>query len=375
MIWPRATVSELCSAVTSGGTPRRSNPAYYTPKGIPWVKTQELNDGRLEDAAEHISAQAIQESSAKLLPAGTILVAMYGATAGKLGVLGRPMACNQACCALVVKPGAADPRFLFYALLNSREELKGLANGAAQQNLSVRVIKEFRIPNPSLEVQQRAGSLLGALDDKVAVNERIVGTCRDLAGALFQQATVSPGSRTVPLSELAVHKPGKYLSKDAYAAGGPYAVYGSNSVMGWHSACLYEGRFAVLARIGSNCGSVRWSNSPAWVNNNASAIIPKDSRDALLLRHALDTVDMAPHRSGSAQPFIRVDSLMATDVTVPAASDHGRVTAQLEALARREAVAGPESRQLAQLRDTLLPQLMSGRLRVKDAEKIVEDAT
>lgn len=84
---------------------------------------------------------------------------------------------------------------------------------------------------------------------------------------------------------------------------------------------------------------------------------------------------MAPHRAGSAQPFIRVDSLMATDVTVPAESVQGRVAAQLEALSSREATAETESRQLAQMRDTLLPQLMSGRLRVKDAEKTVEDAT
>ena len=133
--WVRLPVEAVCARVTSGGTPSRSRPEFYSGL-IPWVKTKELRDGWVDETEEHINEDAIAVSSAKLLPANTVLVAMYGATAAMLGILRRPMTCNQACCALVVDPQRADMRFLFYSLYWHRAQLKKLAVGAAQQNLS-----------------------------------------------------------------------------------------------------------------------------------------------------------------------------------------------------------------------------------------------
>jgi type I restriction enzyme, S subunit len=101
--WKEIRIVDACARITSGGTPSRKVPAYYSNGAIPWVKTKELMDGFIFETEEAITSEAVEKSSAKKLPAGTILLAMYGATVGMLGILGREMACNQACCALISK--------------------------------------------------------------------------------------------------------------------------------------------------------------------------------------------------------------------------------------------------------------------------------
>ena len=170
--WEIRSVADVCERVTSGGTPSRREPAFYEGGTWPWVKTQELQDGWIDDTEEHITDRAINESSAKVLPANTILLAMYGATVGQLGILRRPMTCNQACCALIADPQKADFRFLYYQLLQIRSELKSLATGAAQQNLSGTVIKSLRLPFPKIQEQRAIAQILGTLDDKIELNRK-----------------------------------------------------------------------------------------------------------------------------------------------------------------------------------------------------------
>ncbi|MEK7401079.1 MAG: restriction endonuclease subunit S, partial [Gemmatimonadota bacterium] len=184
--WRVSAIEDVCIRVTSGGTPSRSDPSYYSGGTWPWVKTQELRDGWMDDAEEHITDEAVNSSSAKILPQHTILLAMYGATVGQLGILRRPMTCNQACSALIVDPEKADFRFLYYQLLYARAELRSLATGAAQQNLSGALIKSLLFPFPSLAEQRAIAHILGTLDDKIELNLRMSETVEAMARALFK---------------------------------------------------------------------------------------------------------------------------------------------------------------------------------------------
>lgn len=184
--WEIRSIEDVCRRVTSGGTPSRARPEFYSGGSWPWVKTQELQDNWIENTEEKITDDAIASSSAKILPANTILLAMYGATVGQLGVLRDPMACNQACCALIVDSDKADFRYLYYQLRHSRTQLKRLATGAAQQNLSGALIKSIRFPFPSLPEQKAIAAALGALDDKIELNQRMNATLEATARTLFQ---------------------------------------------------------------------------------------------------------------------------------------------------------------------------------------------
>jgi len=184
--WHKRPIEDVCLRVTSGGTPSRSNKEFYKNGKWPWVKTQELLDCWLEDTEEHITDDAIEKSSAKILPEKTVLLALYGATVGQLGILRRSMTCNQACCAMIVNEDKADFRYLYNALLSSRTQLKGLASGAAQQNLSGKLIREFVLPFPDLSIQRRIAHILGTLDDKIELNRRMNRTLEKMAAAIFK---------------------------------------------------------------------------------------------------------------------------------------------------------------------------------------------
>lgn len=184
--WQKYSLEEICLKITSGGTPSRQNPKLYKNGNINWIKTKELNNGYIFESEEKITEEAIKKSSAKLLPVNTILLAMYGATVGELGILGKEMACNQACCALIIDPKKADYRFIFYLLRLYKKEIQSLATGAAQQNLSAKTIKEFSFYIPNLEKQKKIADILSELDKKIDLNTQINQTLEQIAQALFK---------------------------------------------------------------------------------------------------------------------------------------------------------------------------------------------
>lgn len=184
--WQRLTIEDVCTRITSGGTPSRRNSEFFINGTIPWVKTQELQDGWIQETEEKITEEALRSSSAKLLPRNTVMLAMYGATVGQLGILGSSMTCNQACCALIVDKNIADFRYVYYLLRLHREVIKGLATGAAQQNLSAAQIKQFKFAFPDIKTQTRVADALSTLDDKIDLNRRINQTLESMAQAIFK---------------------------------------------------------------------------------------------------------------------------------------------------------------------------------------------
>ena len=137
----------------SGGTPSRSNKSYYG-GNIPWLKTGDLNDGFILNIPESITEEAVANSSAKINPTGSVLIAMYGATIGKLGILTFPSATNQACCACI-EFRAITQLYLFYFLLSQRSRFISRGGGGAQSNISKELIVNTHIPLPPLSEQQR----------------------------------------------------------------------------------------------------------------------------------------------------------------------------------------------------------------------------
>ena len=137
----------------AGGTPSRSNKSYFG-GNIPWLKTGDLNDGYISEIPESITEKAVANSSAKINPIGSVLIAMYGATIGKLGILTFPASTNQACCACI-KYFAITQSYLFYFLLSHRAAFIAKGGGGAQPNISKEIIVNTVIPLPPLAEQQR----------------------------------------------------------------------------------------------------------------------------------------------------------------------------------------------------------------------------
>src|SRR5437867_4015831 len=150
--WPVKAIREF-ARTASGGTPKRGVAAFYN-GDIPWVKSGELGDKTVFEVAERITKLGLESSSAKLFPAGTLCIALYGATVGKLGILGIEAATNQAVCGIFLPPDV-DTRYMFRFLESRRRELIEQGKGGAQPNISQDIIKNTRVPLPPLDEQHR----------------------------------------------------------------------------------------------------------------------------------------------------------------------------------------------------------------------------
>ena len=138
---------------TSGGTPSREHEEYFQNGTYPWIKTGELKDSPILETEESITDEAIKHSSAKLFEKDSLIIAMYGATIGQLGINKMKATCNQACCVLRPKKDKAfGIYYLFHFFKENREFIIGLGNGAAQQNLSQVLINKLKIVNPNKEI-------------------------------------------------------------------------------------------------------------------------------------------------------------------------------------------------------------------------------
>lgn len=183
--WKEYKLGKVAINITSGGTPKSSEERYYG-GSIPWLNTKEINFNRIVKTEKYITEEGLKNSSAKWIPAKSVIVAMYGATAGKVAYSLIDLTTNQACCNLSFNEASVDSLFVYYYLQNSYVELENLACGAAQQNLSVGVISDFSIWLPPLSEQKRIASILSSLDDKIDLLHRENATLEAMAETLFR---------------------------------------------------------------------------------------------------------------------------------------------------------------------------------------------
>lgn len=184
----------------AGGTPSRMHKEYYG-GNIPWLKTGDLNDGIITSIPEYITEEGLNNSSAKLNPKGSVLIAMYGATIGKIGILGMPATTNQACCACINYEGIIQ-KYLFYFLLSHKDEFIALGGGGAQPNISKDIIVKTLIPIPPINEQERIVSKI----DELLILLKSLDANKDALEATLEQAKSK-------ILDLAIH--GKLVPQDA----------------------------------------------------------------------------------------------------------------------------------------------------------------
>lgn len=189
--WPLIPLGEICST-SSGGTPSRSNPEYFGGEVL-WIKSGDLTDGEVIHCDENITDVALRNSSAKLFPRGTVLLAMYGATVGKLGMLEVDAATNQAVCGISA-PESLDRWFLFFFLLSQRQKLISLSAGGAQPNISQKIVRELLVPVPALPEQRRIVDLLSRAEGIVRLRREAEKKAAELIPALFNDMLGDPAT-------------------------------------------------------------------------------------------------------------------------------------------------------------------------------------
>ncbi|MCK9463919.1 MAG: restriction endonuclease subunit S [Proteobacteria bacterium] len=425
--WGVSAIEELCERVTSGGTPLRSDSSYYEGGTHSWFKTKELKDSILFEAEEKITDRALDFTSAKLFPKDTVLMAMYGdgKTITSLGILGREAATNQACCAMIPERTRCEPRFLFYALKYHRGDFLQIASGGAQRNLSGGLIRRFAINVPPLEEQRAIAYILGTLDDKIELNRRMNETLEAMARALFKSWFVDfdpvrakvEGRDTGLPKEIADLFPSRFVESELgeVPEGWGAAAVGDLSSLN-PEAWSKETRPAIINYV--DLSNTKWGrietvtlyarqDAPSRAQrvlrpndtivgtvrpgNGSYAFIADDgltgSTGFAVLRPlkieyaefvyfaatAVENIETLSHLAdGGAYPAVRTEVVAATQVVKADDAVVERYSLITRPLLAKMAENERESSILAAMRDSLLPKLISGEVRVKDVECVLE---
>ena len=180
--WAGGTIEDCCSKVESGGTPKRTVPEYWH-ADIPWLTSGEVRNPIVFETKEKISALGVKESSAKVWPSGTTVVAMYGATAGEVCLLASPMTANQACCGLIPRDNFRS--FLFFSVRRERQNLAAKSTGSAQQNLNKGLVSQHPILIPNESVVAAYENIVDSLLNRWIANEQLAQTVAAIRDTLL----------------------------------------------------------------------------------------------------------------------------------------------------------------------------------------------
>jgi type I restriction enzyme M protein len=172
--WPLMKLEDVAKW-TSGGTPKAGALEYYD-GDIPWSVIGDLNEDVVSVTKEKITEKGLKESSAKVQPKGTVMLAMYGASIGKTGIMGIPMATNQAIACGQVNSGIMSELFLLYYLQSQKSEFVRAGAGGAQPNISQGIVKEWPVPVPAIEVQHEILSSIAEEKTQIDSAKKLIET-------------------------------------------------------------------------------------------------------------------------------------------------------------------------------------------------------
>jgi type I restriction enzyme S subunit len=408
--WTTASLAELCDfragSVFTPSLQGRSSGEF------PFVKVSDMNlpanAVRIQDANNWVSAADLKQLRAKPFPPGTVIFAKIGEALrqNRLRQVARETIVDNNLMGAVPRADRIDPLFFYYAL--SQFDFSDIARGTALPYLTVGSLSGLTLDLPPLPEQRAIAHILGTLDDKIELNRRMSETLEAMARALFQSwfvdfdpvrakaegrdpglpdeiaklfpdaltehpelGEIPEGWEVQPFESLASVKGGKQLPTKKCRPTGSFPVYGANGVMGFSDHATHDGFIIAFGRVGAYCGSVHWTYSGAWINNNASAVVPLNWPEFVL--QTMLSVDFVNMRTGSAQPFIPNKSLAAHPVIRPPATVLEAYCRLARPLRLRDQAVKQECKTLATLRDALLPKLISGELRVKDAEGFLKE--
>jgi type I restriction enzyme, S subunit len=211
--WNCHSIKSFCKT-HSGGTPSRKRSDYWAGT-IPWATTAEIKYGTISETLEFITVKGLKESSAKLSAKGTLVLAMYGqgATRGRVAILGKAMAFNQACLAIIPKKTHAVTLYVYHRLVSDYHRLRMLSQGGNQENLSSELVKGLVLPLPSLPEQKKLAAILSAWDEAIEQMRRVVEAKKRRKKGLMQKLLT--GKKRLPgfRGGWSVHKLGSLFTE------------------------------------------------------------------------------------------------------------------------------------------------------------------
>lgn len=383
MSYAMKMIGEICTKITSGGTPKSTTAAFYHPKEIPWLKTGEVNYSRIYDTENYISKEGLARSSAKLIPVNSVIVAMYGQgdTAGRVAISKIPLCTNQACCNLIVNHAVADYEYVFYALSTLYEKLVSLKNGGAQPNLNAGIIKSIEIPFPNLKTQHRIAEILSTYDNLIENNRKQIALLEEAAQRLYRECFVDlrfPGHEDVKvidgvpegwregtLGDVAPFQRGKTITKAQAHEGDIPVVAGGLEPAYYHNQANTAAPVITVSGSGANAGFTRLYHVDVFASDCSFA----DSETTPYLLFVYCFVKANKPRfdalqKGAAQPHVYPKDINALKLVIPTEEILASFCKLVSPYFEKIRALQRQMKLSSEARDRLLPKLMRGEITV-----------
>ena len=333
--WEYKKLGEVCNT-SSGGTPSKSHMEYYEGGTIPWLRSGEVAQGLIYSTELCITDLGMKNSSAKLFPIDTVVIAMYGATVGQVGILKKEMTTNQAICG-VFPNKIFYPMFLFYCLKAKKSFFIKDAVGGAQPNISQNLIKKTEVPVPPLAEQHHIVEELDLLSSVIEKKKIQLNELDNLAQSLFYEMFGDPisnekGWEVRKLNDIYKLKSGDGLSAKNFVEG-IYPVYGGNGISGYHNAYNMNGDFIIIGRVGAYCGNVRYVKGLFWLTDNAFQLFfDANIQTPVFVLYLLTLLDLHRFANEAAQPVISNKTLRDLDIIIPTMEMQEQFASKIEAI-------------------------------------------
>lgn len=369
MGWQWKPLGEVCKT-GSGGTPLKDKKEYYEGGTIPWLMSGEVSQGEVREATRFITQKGLDNSAARIFPKDTVLVAMYGATAGQVGILRFEATTNQAVCGILPNKQFV-PEFLFYFLLSKKDELVAQATGNAQPNISQIKIKNTDVPILPLSEQQRIVGILDKAFEGIATAKANTEKNLQNARALFESHLQSVFSRRGPgwiekrLVETCVLQRGFDLPTRSRIAG-KYPLVSSSGIIDTHHEGPVEGPGVATGRSGS-IGNVFYVEEDFWPLNTVLYVKEFYGNKPKFIYRLLSHFDLKRFATGTGVPTLNRNFFHDEHVSIPTSNEvQQRIVEQLDALEEEtQRLASLYERKLAALealKKSLLHQAFTGEL-------------
>lgn len=390
--WKEYKLSEVCENIYSGGTPSSMKASYWN-GNLPWLSSGETSQRYIYFTEKCITKEGAENSSTRYAYKGSTVIASAGQghTRGQASMLCIDTYVNQSVLVLKPNPFIINPHFLYFNIDSRYNELRQLSDGTSTRgSLSGKILKDLKISLPPLNKQKRIAAILSSLDDKIEVNKRINDNLEQQAQALFKSwfvnfdpfkdqpfveselGMIPKGWKVNEIGELAILNAGgdkPQLISNIKTDISSVPIYSNGldneGLYGYtNEAKIYNSAITVSAR--GTIGDVNLRLKPYYPIVRLVSVIPKQKEYLLFIYYALKNKKI--EGVGTTQQQLTVPNFRKEKLLVPDSKSLGEFTNCIHPLIYQIRQLKNESRNLANLRDTLLPRLMSGELKVNEVE-------
>ncbi len=366
--WNKVKLSEIAEII-GGGTPDTKNPNYWNGGKIPWITPKDLSGYNLRyisNGERNITEEGLKNSNAKILPKDSILLTSR-APIGYLAIANNELCTNQGFKSIILK-GNNNSLFFYYLLKNNIQYIINMSSGSTFAEISGSQVKNLEFNIPDIQTQQNIAKVLSSLDDKIELNNKINQNLEQQAQAIFDKFFGSCQIENKIIGDYLTPKRGKnLLSKNAKNGDIP-VIAGGLKPAAYHNIANTTAPVITISASGANAGYVNLWQIPVWASDSSyidSTVNPYIYFWYILLKKRQK--EIFDSQTGSAQPHIypkHIEQMAIFDLNIINVKNYNDI---VQPLFEKFGNNLSENKQLTQLRDTLLPKLMSGEI---DVDKI-----